>query len=259
MIHLFLSPHLDDVALSAGGLIHKLVSENQKVVVLTFFTEYDENLISHYLHSEHNDNMNSFIKFYSKRANEDIAFCNKLSAIPIHGKILDCIYRTDQYSEPMYKNSVMIYSGQIHKSDNASDMAEDLINKTLLNYQPDYIYAPLGIGRHVDHIIINNLVYNIKGPRKFKILLYEDFPYVLGKYPIIHPDNLESALLRNNKFDKHAILVDINLKEKMQNILFYESQLEPLFDNKLNLLISLRKYHHSINKAKTQERFWLIK
>ncbi|WP_240002095.1 PIG-L family deacetylase [Photorhabdus bodei] len=57
MIHLFLSPHLDDVALSAGGLIHKLVSENQKVVVLTFFTEYDENITSHYSHSAHNDNM----------------------------------------------------------------------------------------------------------------------------------------------------------------------------------------------------------
>ncbi|MEK9495542.1 PIG-L family deacetylase [Photorhabdus sp. P32] len=258
MIHLFLSPHLDDVALSAGGLIHKLVSENQKVVVLTFFTGYDENLTSHYLHSAGNDNMNSFIKFYSKRANEDIAFCNKLSAIPIHGKILDCIYRTDQYGEPMYTNSAMIYSGLIHKSDYASDMAQDLIDKTLLNYQPDYIYAPLGIGRHVDHIIINNLVNNIKGSHKFKILLYEDFPYVLGEYPMVNPDSLENALLRNNKFDKHAILVDINLKEKMQNILFYESQLEPLFDNELNLLISLEKYHHSINKEKIQERFWLI-
>ncbi|TDB52417.1 PIG-L family deacetylase [Photorhabdus khanii] len=255
MIHLFLSPHLDDAALSAGGLIHKLVSENQKVVVLTFFTEYDKNLTSHY---SRYDNMYSFIKFYSKRANEDIAFCNKLSAIPIHGKILDCIYRTDQYGEPMYKSSAMIYSGLMHKSDYASDMAQDLIDKILLNYQPDYIYAPLGIGRHVDHIIINNLVHNITGSRKFKILLYEDFPYVLGQYPVINPDSLESALLRNNKFNKHAILVDIDLKEKMQNILFYESQLEPLFDNKSNLLISLEKYHHAINKIKFQERFWLI-
>ncbi|WP_240002094.1 hypothetical protein [Photorhabdus bodei] len=41
----------------------------------------------------------------------------------------------------MYKNSAMIYSGQIHKSDDASDMAQDLIDKTLLNYQPDYIYT----------------------------------------------------------------------------------------------------------------------
>ncbi|RAW94328.1 MULTISPECIES: PIG-L family deacetylase [unclassified Photorhabdus] len=259
MIHLFLSPHLDDVALSAGGLIHKLVSENQKVVILTFFTEYDENITSHYSHSAHNDNMYSFIKLYSKRVNEDIAFCNKLSAIPIHGKILDCIYRTDQYGEPMYKNSAMIYSGQIHKSDDASDMAQDLIDKTLLNYQPDYIYAPLGIGRHVDHIIINNLVNNIKGSHKLKILLYEDFPYVLGEYPVINPDSLENALLRNNKFDKHAILVDIDLKEKVQNILFYESQLEPLFDNKSNILISLEKYHRTINEIKAQERFWLIK
>ncbi|ETS31412.1 hypothetical protein BB987_13880 [Photorhabdus temperata] len=259
MIHLFLSPHLDDVALSAGGLIHKLVSENQKVVILTFFTEYDKNIASHYLYSANNDNMNSFIKLYSKRANEDIAFCNKLSAIPIHGRILDCIYRTDQCGELMYKNSAMIYSGLVHKSDYASDMAQDLIDKTLLNYQPDYIYAPLGIGRHVDHIIINNLVHNITGSRKLKILLYEDFPYVLGEYPIINPDSVENSLLRNNKFDKRAILLDIDLKEKMQNILFYESQLEPLFGNKSNLLVSLRKYHQSINKIKIQERFWLIK
>ncbi|MBS9426024.1 PIG-L family deacetylase [Photorhabdus caribbeanensis] len=258
MIHLFLSPHLDDAALSAGGLIHKLVSENQKVIILTFFTEYDENLTSHYLRSEHNDNMNSFIELYSKRAGEDIDFCNKLSAIPIHGKILDCIYRTDQYGEPMYKNSAMIYKGQIHKSDYASDMAQELIDKILLNYQPDYIYAPLGIGRHVDHIIINNLVHNIKDSRKFKILLYEDFPYVLGEYPIVNPDSLENALLRNNKFDKRAILVDIDLNEKAQNILFYETQLEPLFGNKSNILISLEKYHRSINEIKVQERFWLI-
>ncbi|MCA6222160.1 PIG-L family deacetylase [Photorhabdus antumapuensis] len=159
----------------------------------------------------------------------------------------------------MYKNSAMIYSGLIHKSDYASDMAQELIDKILLNYQPDYIHAPLGIGRHVDHIIINNLVHNITGSRKFKILFYEGFPYVLGQYPVINPDGLESALLRNNKFDKHAILVDIDLKEKMQNILFYESQLEPLFDNKSNILISLEKYHHVINKTKIQERFWLIK
>ncbi|MGV7962789.1 PIG-L family deacetylase [Photorhabdus tasmaniensis] len=259
MIHLFLSPHLDDVALSAGGLIYKLISENQKVVILTFFTEHDQYLTSHYLDSVNNDNMNSFTKLYSKRVNEDIAFCKKLSAIPIHGKILDCIYRVDQCGEPIYKHSAMIYSGLVHKSDYASDMAEDLINKTLSNYQPDYIYAPLGIGRHVDHIIINNLAYNIKGSRNFKILLYEDFPYVLGKYPTINPDSLESALLRNNKFDKNAILVDIDLKEKMQNILFYESQLESLFDNKSNLSISLKEYHHSISKTQIQERFWLIK
>nr|WP_236637445.1 PIG-L family deacetylase [Photorhabdus australis] len=238
--------------------MHKLVSENQQVVVLTFFTEYDENLTSHYLRSESNDNMNSFIKLYSKRANEDIAFCNKLSAIPIHGKILDCIYRIDQYGEPMYKNSAAIYSGLVHKSDYASDIAQDLIDKILLNYQPDYIYAPLGIGRHVDHIIINNLVHNIKGSHKLKILLYEDFPYVLGEYPIVNPDSLENALLRNNKFDMRAILVDIDLKEKMQNILFYDSQLEPLFGNESNLLIPLEKYHLSISEIKVQERFWLI-
>ncbi|WP_387692860.1 hypothetical protein [Photorhabdus sp. RM71S] len=110
------------------------------------------------------------------------------------------------------------------------------------------------------HLLVESaLVNNIKGSHKLKILLYEDFPYVLGEYPVINPDSLENALLRNNKFDKHAILVDIDLKEKVQNILFYESQLEPLFDNKSNILISLEKYHQTINEIKAQERFWLIK
>src|SRR5262245_11895465 len=39
MIHLFVSPHSDDAALSCGGLIRRLSSAGERVVIATLFTQ----------------------------------------------------------------------------------------------------------------------------------------------------------------------------------------------------------------------------
>ena len=38
IVHLFISPHLDDVVLSCGGYIHRLTTSGEKVVIVTVIT-----------------------------------------------------------------------------------------------------------------------------------------------------------------------------------------------------------------------------
>ena len=94
MNHLFLSPHLDDVALSAGGLVHSLTMRGETAVIATAATaDRDSTLPLSLLAQDLHRKWDLGEQPYRARRDEDLEACRILSAQSLHGGLYDAIYR----------------------------------------------------------------------------------------------------------------------------------------------------------------------
>jgi len=182
----FVSPHFDDAALSAGGFLTK-ISENKKVVVINVFTKGNSGpytlSASKFLQLSDVYDANYL---YEKRAIEDQKALKKKNIQIINLGFVDATFRTINtnifrktvgkiipemnYVYPIYRLNVL--HGKISINDKV--LLENLavrLSKIIKN--DDIVFAPLGIGGHVDHRIVNQIVRKLKNTKVF----WRDFPY----------------------------------------------------------------------------------
>ena len=95
-VHLFISPHLDDVALSCGGYVRHLTSAGELVSVLTVFTADPPagTTLSWFARRNQSAWRLSDAPFAARRG-EDAAAMQLLGAQYRHLDCLDAIYRRD--------------------------------------------------------------------------------------------------------------------------------------------------------------------
>jgi LmbE family N-acetylglucosaminyl deacetylase len=188
MIHLFLSPHLDDAVLSCGAILARLArlhdgrtntSEAARAVVLTL-TAADPPVplpatpLVAELHQRWEAGMNPV----AVRRTEDRAALSRLGAearYPDGTAWLDCIYRVAN-GEALYPTGEAIFSPP-HVADTwPLDLAAlDLAH--LLDGAPiSQIYAPLGVGRHVDHVLVRDWAVQLS--ERYPVCFYEEYPYL---------------------------------------------------------------------------------
>ena len=90
---IYLSPHLDDVVLSCGGVICEQIKAGDKVQVWTICAgdppENQLTLFAQDLHARWNTDNDAV----SIRREEDQLACHLLGASPTHFNYPDCIYR----------------------------------------------------------------------------------------------------------------------------------------------------------------------
>ena len=154
------SPHLDDAVFSCGAQIAHLVSEGP-VLVLNLFTEFPETVKSNAVvlgpeRYEEERKAAEFLGFESRNLGEIDAACRR----------------------PEYRSL-----GNIFRPPVAADTGEYLtslrqkIFDILAAIDFDYVYVPLAIGWHVDHV----LTFRILEPWIGRDCLryYEDTPYCL--------------------------------------------------------------------------------
>lgn len=147
----FLSPHLDDAVFSCGGLIAKLAQSGERVLIVNIFSEYAEK---------------------SDRHEEEFRVADFLNIDILHLGELDAVFRNKSY-----KSLLQMFS-RVDSADrlNLPGLANKLKN-LLGGITYDTIYAPLGVGWHVDHLLTHELSQLIG--EKTKICYYEDAPYIL--------------------------------------------------------------------------------
>src|SRR5690606_40272002 len=101
MRYIYLSPHLDDAALSAGGWIYEQTQKSMPVEIWTIMCGYPphENLspFAQVLHMQWG--MNSAEAVVRGRRQEDYTSANVLGATVRHFDFLDCIYRQGKNGE----------------------------------------------------------------------------------------------------------------------------------------------------------------
>jgi LmbE family N-acetylglucosaminyl deacetylase len=238
---LAISPHLDDVALSVGGIVARTVASGADVFVATVFTaDAPHPAMSSPVIEELNKLWNLGPHPMASRRREDVAAVNALGARTIHGGLPDAIYRTDRDRNCLYPTRTGVFSGR-SREDDIIPALNKLFAGWIADFRPDAILCPLAVGRHVDHILTSESVRTTVPGRNLNVFLYEDFPYSTGLFPPGFPDSVEAALRSTSWTVTDPQTVSVDVSAKIDAILKYDSQINELFADAGELQVILKR------------------
>lgn len=242
---LFVSPHLDDIALSCGGLARRLTASGQSVVIATVCTAdrpagQPLSAAAQHVHWEWqlgDDHP------YAIRRQEDEAACKVLGAEPVHLGLLDAIYRHDAAGAPLYHLDTFM-GGQVTEHDWLHFFPQVKVALQPLIRSAQRVYAPLSIGGHVDHVLLRQAIEETA--EATQVMYYEDYPYA-GKTDWQDSGvtmGLAPALLP---------LTEDEIQTRILAVSQYPSQLFALFEQAATMPEKIRQY---VGQA-GGERYWL--
>jgi LmbE family N-acetylglucosaminyl deacetylase len=229
MRYIFLSPHLDDISLSCGGIVNHLSGNNIKTQIWSIFAGSPiESNLSPFALSLHN-RWRLPLNAPKKRRLEDIVACKILGADFRHFNFLDCIYRKDNYGDPIIKEEEDLYQP-------IPDSQESLIEEISFIFKThilaeDIVVAPLAIGNHLDHQIIFKSISFLQ----FRSLLfYEDYPYVIKSQN--HQTNTANLL------PIQFLLTGENIRNWHDSIAAYKSQISTFWTDIAQMTSDISHY-----------------
>lgn len=249
---MFVSPHLDDVALSAGATVHRLARLGHRITVATVFAgERPAGSLSPFAGELHLAWGLGAEPIEARRA-EDRAAASELGGdrvSPVHLDFIDAVYRTDHRGEPRYPDWTSTSSGWLHTLDHgliatvATAIGGLIETLTATFGSAPKVFGPLGAGGHVDHVVVRQALDGLGTP----IDRYEDLPYVaraggVATAPVagLHPWLEE--------------LDEEDLAAKSRAVACYRSQLETVFGPDSPEL--LERYARFVGRSRPAERFW---
>ena len=171
---IYLSPHLDDVSLSCGGLIWEQVHNGLNVAIWTICAgSIPDRPLSPFateLHARWGTGPEAVLV----RHEEDRQACLRLGVEPHYLEIPDCIYRFRKLpdgEQPLI---------QEERDLNNTEPEEDLVTSLagLLKSQIPFattVVCPVALGNHVDH----RLTRRAAEASSRRLYYYPDYPYVL--------------------------------------------------------------------------------
>jgi LmbE family N-acetylglucosaminyl deacetylase len=256
---LVLSPHLDDGVLSVGGVIAKAATLGAEVVVATPFTaevrnDPDLSPFASGLHASWSLGPNP----YAARKREDTAAVGVVGGRAVYGQLRDSPFRADRDGTPLYPTRPSIFSTPSQRDDALESLA-GLFGRWIDELQPDLVLGPLGVGRHVDHVLSSEAFRRVALERRLDVGLYEDMPYATGLIPAAAPDTVEAALARTTWQVSKFQFVEVDLPRKLSAISEYPSQLESIFPNGAGFESVLTNYMRLNDRDEGLyfERIWL--
>jgi LmbE family N-acetylglucosaminyl deacetylase len=221
--HLFLSPHYDDVPLSAGATVRLLADRGLTPETLVVFgSEPDRDRpLSAFADAMHERWGLTANEVIASRQAEETAAAAELGAQTRVLPFQDAIYRGEHY----LSDEDLFGSPATEEAALATAIAASLD----LADSPDAtvrIYAPLGVGKHVDHQIVH-LAGQELASRGWDVWFYEDIPYAL------RPMALDTRLAEIGAATRIEPVARIPAQStwdrKIDAILRYPSQLETVF------------------------------
>lgn len=252
--HIYLQPHYDDAALSCGGAIKQEVATGQRVLVITVFGGIPSPSagVSEFALATH-AKMSlpaSPASAVAIRREEDQAAIGSLGADTLWLDYLDAIYRG---SPALYQSNDAIF-GAVAPGDTQLDEDLGALVANIAERAPlAAIYAPLGIGHHVDHQLLCSAADRL-AQRKLNVKFYEDFPYVK------RPGALEERQ-RELAIPMETEMAEISgqIRDKEEAIALYRSQIPSLFGTEETMRQAVREYSGSLRRAYPGiliERYW---
>jgi LmbE family N-acetylglucosaminyl deacetylase len=217
--HIYLSPHLDDVVLSCGGLIARQTARGEQVTVLTIFAgDPPQGPLSAFAIELHKI-WGSLSSPTAARREEDRAACAYLKASTLHLDFPDAIYRSEPQGEALYPDEAAIF-GVLHPED---ENLLDHLTVSLRQGCPEEarVYVPMGRGAHVDHQLTRLTAENLAR----SLYYYPDLPYAARGAHL--PSNLESPSGDEILFS----LQDDELEAWFEAAALYRSQISTFWSN----------------------------
>jgi LmbE family N-acetylglucosaminyl deacetylase len=223
---IFLSPHLDDAALSCGGYI-KHLTQSGKTALIVSVTAGDppDTQLSPFAKRLHL-RWQLAVNDAAERRFEDKDACTILGADWLHWNISDCIYRRHSESgEPLYASEEAIFG---HVDETEAYLVNNICEYMVSLPAFDLVYSPLAIGNHVDHQLTRLAAELWIGQKSLRY--FEDFPYSRKESAVLTAlgdvDQWKSATM---KLDPSSI------ESKIEAIACYKSQVSTFFSDEQDL------------------------
>ena len=240
---IYLSPHLDDAALSCGGQIYEQSRSGKSVLVVTLFAGDPPPGLTSTLVSDLHRRWGLGKDAAAIRRDEDRKAAEVLGFEPVHFEFADCIYRHEPMTLASLYPTVKSIFGEIKLAE--ADLVAELAGRLAGLAGADRIHAPLAVGHHVDHQLVR-----LAAERQFgsRLSYYEDYPYVARFF------KLTRALARPWSWRCDTVaLSDEALRARVEAIACYASQLGPVYADRDDLEKQVRAYARKVGG----ERLWV--
>ena len=174
MHFIYLSPHLDDVALSCGGLVWEQSHAGAPVEVWTICAgDPPEGPLSPFAQSLQK-RWQTGLQPSMQRRQEDLASCQLLGAAAKHFPIPDCIYRQ---AEP---GGHFLYTTEESLTGPLDPAEQPLLQRLRYRLAAELpasstFVCPLALGGHVDHRLVRQAAELLNR----RLYYYADYPYIL--------------------------------------------------------------------------------
>jgi LmbE family N-acetylglucosaminyl deacetylase len=238
-MHYFLSPHLDDIALSCSGFVHQLVKRGEPVTVVSVCTGNTPKGVTlseaaRHVHWEWQlgeDNP------YAARREEDRAACAALGAVPLHLGLHDAVYRHAPDGAPLYTRNFI--GGAVQDADWRGFYFTLAARLREVVPAAARVYCPLAIGGHVDHVLVRSAA-ELALPGR--LTYYEDYPYAQKVAQGNAQVTAEVATLTRGLQVSRVALVPDDVQARIDVIGIYRSQLFALFEQAETMPEKVRDY-----------------
>jgi LmbE family N-acetylglucosaminyl deacetylase len=203
---LVLSPHADDAALSLGGCLHAAVLP-APVTIVTVFGE--SNFMNGAFHSD-------VAAVTGRRKAEDRAFAAAAGVGLLFWSNAEAALRPSDSRDGVFA------AGFDVPLEEPADLAARL-ESLLVASPPELMLSPLGLGFHVDHLLVQRLAARLSSLHGIPLAYYEDLPYAAAM-PI--RSIRARALGIDSALRPWVISIPGELTGKMTGLAHYSSQID---------------------------------
>lgn len=241
---IYLSPHLDDAALSCGGPVWEQASAGQAVEVWSICAgDPPPGPLSPFAQSLHARWDTGPSSAAGRRA-EDRSACQILGANSRHFPIPDCIYRRDpETGEHLYASEEAIFGPVDPREASLVDELSQTLVRELRG--ADNLVCPLGLGGHVDHRLARAAVERLyagagMGDAEARdrdlpaLWYYADYPYVMREGAEQSPEEGLEAVV-------HPVSSE-GLRAWQAAVAAYESQISTFWEDMESMRAEIRAY-----------------
>jgi LmbE family N-acetylglucosaminyl deacetylase len=229
MRYIYISPHLDDAILSAGGLIYEQTSCGAEAEIWTvtagFPPDGDLSPFAQAIH--HSWGVASAADVISARRAEDRKAARIVGAKAIHFDFLDCIYRRGRDGNWLYDSGIFVPPHE-EDADFPARLAETL---SALLLPTDRLVCLFGIGSHVDHVLTRRAVEALRRP----LYYLADVPYVFRK-------PAELGIHTSGRKVEICGISDIGFWTWLEAAAAYQSQIGSLFESGAEMEALFQQY-----------------
>ena len=225
---IYLSPHLDDAALSAGGWIYDQVHAGTPVEIWTFMCGFPQTTdLSPFAQVVHfgwgNPDVAEVIR--GRRLEEERA-AKVLGASHHYFDFLDCIYRQNEKGEWLYSGIF------VEPHPDEADLPARIAEAISARLKPDdELVCQLGVGLHVDHILVRRAAELLGRPLHY----VADIPYLFKTPEHLPPHTVGMK-------EEVRTVSEAGLRSWVEAVAQYESQLSSLFENPEQMREQIRQY-----------------
>ncbi|MCC6975202.1 MAG: PIG-L family deacetylase [Anaerolineae bacterium] len=247
-MHIYLSPHPDDAVFSCGGQIYQRLQKGDEVLIMTLMAGHAPAQLrpNVYIQEHHQrwglgEDAHSVVE--GRRA-EDAAAAAVLGANLIFGHTPEALYRTNGDSHESFYQSREALFGPVHSGDASIPHQIAEAFEADIKTPITALYAPLGVGGHVDHLLARDAALILARQRPdLRVYFYEEYPYSREDRRII--------LAAMHAFGQPLLKVSVSvspeaLQSKIRASRCYHSQISSFWENPDALDIELTTYHAQI-------------